>query len=75
MLPLLFALLLCLQWVAGQDGAEFDRQHKTSASSPHVLSQLLVPPNPKFAVRAPGDGCPTGYSEFFFSRFRVPTDK
>ncbi|KAI9456430.1 hypothetical protein HD554DRAFT_205310 [Boletus coccyginus] len=61
MFPLLFALLLCLQWVAGDDAAEFDRLHKTPAS-PHVLAQLLVPPNPKFAVRAPGDGCPTGYN-------------
>jgi hypothetical protein len=68
MLQLLFALLLCFQWVAGDDGARLDRQHK-AAASPHVLSQLLVKPNPKFALRDSGDGCATGWRELCFFAF------
>ena len=62
MLSLLFALLLTLQFVAGDDPV--DRQHGPgSASSPHVLSQLLVKVSPKFALRATSDGCATGWRE------------
>ena len=68
MLPLLFTLLLCFQWVAADDAARLDRQHK-AAASPHVLSQLLVKSSPKFALRASGDGCATGWRELCFFTF------
>lgn len=68
MLPFIFTLLLCFQWVAADD-ARLDRQPKAAtAASPHVLSQLLVKPSPKFALRDTGDSCGTGWRElcFFF---------
>ena len=76
MLPSIFTLLLCFQWVAADD-ARLDRQPKAAtAASPHVLSQLLVKPSPKFALRDTGDSCGTGWRElcFFFPRFSAPTD-
>ncbi|KAG6372974.1 hypothetical protein JVT61DRAFT_1723 [Boletus reticuloceps] len=60
MLPFLFVVLLSLQWVAGDTIPRIARQHK-SAASPRVLSQLLVPSSPKFALRDNGDGCSDGF--------------
>ncbi|KAF8551617.1 hypothetical protein OG21DRAFT_1512521 [Imleria badia] len=58
MLPLLFTLLLSLQWVAGDNLSPRSARQHNSAASPHVLSQLLVLPNPKFVLRA---GCANGW--------------
>ena len=66
MLPLLFALLLSLQCVAGDNLLPRTARQHSSAVLPHVLSQLLVSPNPKFVLRDNGDGCANGWREFVF---------
>ncbi|KAG6372976.1 hypothetical protein JVT61DRAFT_1725 [Boletus reticuloceps] len=62
MLPFLsgFVVLLSMQWVAGDNIPRIARQH-TSAALPRVLSQLLIPSSPKFALSDNGGGCTGGY--------------
>lgn len=71
MLPFVFALLLSLQLVAAGDAAPFARLPHVTTSP--ALSQVSVP-NPKFALRDPGDNCGYNMRELGYFTFHVPTD-